>query len=273
MDKEIRIMKHRLLLLVIALTVSSAGIARAQGTANAMENDFGGRFSVTADKKIVKGVHIFAEGEVRLSDNFSSLGRYQAGVGATWKITDLFKVGTGYTFIHKQNSEGIWKPRHRVYLDGAVNLKAGDWRFSLKERLQYTHRDVNNSFQNNPNSLALKSRFKIAYKGLTNVTPYGYVELRNVFNDPSVKATWSTVSQAYADYSFGGYNDAYFNRIRGSLGAEWKLTKHHALDFFLLTDYNYDKNIDTNSEGTELKSLTYDQGLNVSLGIGYKFSF
>lgn len=266
-------MKHNRLLLILALVVSTAGIARAQGSVNAMENDFGGRFSVTADKKIVKGVHLFAEGEVRMSDNFSSLGRYQAGMGVTWKITDVFKVGTGYTFIQKQNSEGTWKPRHRVYLDGAVNLKAGYWRFSIKERLQLTHREVNNAYQNNPNSLALKSRFKIAYKGLHDVTPYGYIELRNVFNDPSVKATWSTTSLSYADYSFGGYNDAYINRVRGSLGAEWKLSKKHALDFFLLTDYNYDKNIDTDAAGTTLKSLTWDQGINVSLGVGYKFSF
>ncbi|MBQ9584281.1 MAG: DUF2490 domain-containing protein [Bacteroidales bacterium] len=265
-------MKHNRLLLILALVVSTAGIARAQGSVNAMENDFGGRFSVTADKKIVKGVHLFAEGEVRMSDNFSSLGRYQAGMGVTWKITDVFKVGTGYTFIQKQNSEGTWKPRHRVYLDGAVNLKAGYWRFSIKERLQLTHREVNNAYQNNPNSLALKSRFKIAYKGLQDVTPYGYIELRNVFNDPSVKATWSTTSLTYAEYSFGGYNDAYINRVRGSLGAEWKLSKKHALDFFLLTDYNYDKNIDTDAAGTTLKSLTWDQGINLSLGVGYKFA-
>jgi hypothetical protein len=261
------------LLLVFTLTLAASGFAQAQGTVNAMDNDLGGRISVTLDKKLVKGVHLFAEGEARFSDNFSSFGRYQAGLGLTWKISDVFKVGTGYQFIQKQNSEGTWKPRHRVYLDGTVNLRAGDWRFSVKERLQYTHRDVNNTFQNNPNSLALKSRFKIAYKGLATVTPYGYVELRNVFNDPSVKATWSTASLAYADYSFGGYNDVYINRIRGSLGAEWKVSKQHALDFFLLTDYYYDKNIDTNSEGTKLKSLTWDQGINVSIGVGYKFSF
>ena len=266
-------MKRRRLLLICMLGLVASGLARAQGTVNALENDFGGRISITADKKIVKGVHLFAEGEVRFSDSFSSFGRYQAGAGLTWKISDVFKVGGGYTFIQKLNSEGTWKPRHRVYLDGSVNMKAGDWRFSVKERLQLTHRDVNNAYQNNPNSLALKSRFKVSYKGFQNVTPYGYIELRNVFNDPSVKATWSTTSLAYADYSFGGYNDIYINRVRGSLGAEWKISKQHAFDFFLLTDYYYDKNIDTNASGTTLKSLTWDQGINVSLGVGYKFSF
>ena len=91
--------------------------------------------------------------------------------------------------------------------------------------------------------------------------------------NPQILPPCSITSLAYADYSFGGYNDAYINRIRGSLGAEWKMTKHRSLDFFLVTDYYYDKNIDTNSSGTKLKSLTYDQGINVSLGVGYKFSF
>lgn len=266
-------MKRKRLVLICALAFSSAGIALAQGTVNEMDNDLGGRVSVTLDKKIVKGVHLSADAEARFSDKFTSMGRYQAGLGLTWKINNTFKVGTGYMFIEKQNSEGTWKPRHRVYLDGSVNFRAGDWRFSLKERLQYTRRDINNTYQNNPNSIALKSRFKIAYKGCGSVSPYAYVEVRNVFNDPSVKATWNTSSLAYSDYSFGGYNDIYINRIRGSLGAEWKLSKQHSLDFFLLTDYYYDKNIDTNSSGTKLKSLTYDQGINVGLGIGYKFSF
>ena len=267
-------MQYRRLLLVTGLLVlAGIGPARAQGTLNELEQDFGARFSITADKKIVKGVHLFVEGEARLKDNFSSLGRYQGTLGFTWKISDYFKVGTGYTFIEKQNSEGVWKPRHRVYLDGALNLRAGDWRFSLKERLQFTHRDVNNTYQNNPNALALKSRFKIAYNGFSRVTPYGYIELRNVFNDPSVKATWSTASLVYSNYSFGGYNDIYINRLRASLGAEWKLSKHHSLDFFVLGDYCYDKNIDTDAAGTLLRSLTYDQSLNVNLGLGYKFSF
>lgn len=266
-------MKHLRAILVCALTLAATGLSRAQGTVNSMENDFGGRLSLSADKKITQGLHVVADGEVRFSDNFSSLGRYQAGLGLTWKVTDIFRVGAGYMFIQKQNSESKWKARNRVYLDGSINLRSGDWRFSLKERLQFTHQNVNNTYQTNPNSIAVRSRFKVTYKGWENISPYGYVEIRNVLNDPSVKATWNTASQSYSDYSFGGNNDAYINRVRGCLGAEWKLTKQHSLDLFLLTDYDYDKKIDTNSSGTRLKSLTYDRSIKVSIGIGYKFSF
>lgn len=260
----------KLITLIIALIPV---IGFAQGTVNDLETDLGGRVGVSVNKKIVKGLHIVADGEIRLSDNFSSLGRYQAGLGLTYKVSPIIKVGAGYQFIEKLNSSSEWKPRHRFYADASATLKAGDWRFSLKERLQLTHRNVNNVYQNNPNSLMLKSRVKVSYKGFSSVTPYGYVEVRNVFNDPSCSATWSTASLAYADYSFRGYTDTYVNRVRGSLGAEWKLSKHHALDFYLLTDYCYDKEIDTNSDGTALKSLTYDQAFKTAFCIGYQFSF
>ena len=247
--------------------------AVAQGTTNNLETDFGARVSASVDKKIIKGLHVSVDGEARMNNDFGTLGRYQAGVDFSYKINKVFKVGAGYVFIEKMNSSSEWKPRHRFYVDGMATLRSGDWRFSVKERLQLTHRDVNNTYQTNPNSIALKSRFKASYKGHPSLTPYGYVELRNVFNDPACSATWSTPSLAYTDYSFKGYTDAYINRVRGSLGTEWKINKQNALDFFLLADYCYDKDIDTNAEGTKLKSLTYDQAFNMGIGIGYQFSF
>lgn len=265
-------MKKRMTLACILLAAIPA-LANAQGTANDMETDFGSRFSATLDKKISKGFHWFAEGEIRTSDNFTDLGRYQAGTGLTYKISPNFKIGAGYLFINKKNSSDIWKPRHRFYGDASVGFNSGNWRFSVKERLQYTHREVGNPYQSNPNSLTLKSRLKVSYKASSALTPYGYIEFRNVLNDPACSATWNTANQSYSDYSFEGYNDAYLNRVRGSLGVDWKLDKRNSIDFYLLGDYCYDKNIDTNAEGTKLKSLTYDRTFKGWLGIGYKFSF
>lgn len=262
----------RKLLIMTALAVFSLAV-RAQGTVNDMTRDFGARVSASVDKKVMKGLHVSADAEWRLTDDFSNPGRFQVGAGVSYKISPMFKVGGGYLFIERRNSEGKWKPRHRVYLDGTASLRAGDWRFSLKERLQLTCREVGNTFQKNPNSLELKSRLKVSYKGFLDVTPYAYAELRNVFNDPACSATWNSSTHTYSDYSFLGYGDAYVNRIRGSLGAEWKLSKSHALDFFVLTDYCYDKVIDTDKAGTTLNALTYDQALNIALGVGYTFSF
>ena len=225
---------------------------KAQGTDNELETDFGARLNVTADAKIKKGFHWTVEAEARMRENFSELGRLQAGTGFTYKLNDYLKVGAGYIFMENKNSSDEWKIRHRFYGN---------------------HRDVNNRFQDTPYSIALKSRLKVAYKGSHAWTPYVYGELINVFNDPACSATWSTASQAYSDYSFLGYSDAYFNRLRGCLGTELKVSNQSAFDFYILLDYNYDKDIDTNKEGTKLKSLTYDRKLMTSLGVSYIFSF
>ena len=258
-------------LVILLLLIPS--VLFAQGTKNDLEKDFGARIGVSLDKKIVRGLHVALDGEFRLTDNFTSVSRVQAGLDLSYKINKTFKVGVGYVFMEDKNSSGEWKPRHRVYADASATLRAGDWRFSFRERFQMTHRNVGNAFQTTPNLLELKSRFRVSYKGFARVTPYGYVEVRNVFNDPSCYATWSTVSKAYYSYSFKGYDDAYINRVRGALGAKWKVASSHSLDFTILGDYCYDKNIDTNARGTKLKSLTYDQTFKMALCVGYQFSF
>ena len=45
------------------------------------------------------------------------------------------------------------------------------------------------------------------------------------------------------------------------------------LDFYVLGDYCYDKDINTDAGGTTLKSLTYDQAFKTAFCIGYQFSF
>lgn len=245
----------------------------AQVTSGDLETDLGGRFSVEADKKLAKGLHLTVDGEVRLDNRFSELDRWQAGVGLSYKVNSYLKVGGGYLFIDKLKSSGEWSPRHRGYFDVTGGLRTGDWRFTLKERLQLTYRDASsmNVYQSTPNALALKSRLKAEYKGFQAISPYAFVEARMALNDPACTAKWNGVS--YSDYAFTGYTDSYLNRIRGALGVEWKLSRLHALDFTLLGDYCYDKVIDTNAEGTKLKSLSYARSFNTIFCIGYVISF
>jgi hypothetical protein len=243
----------------------------AQGTVGDIETGIGGRASVQLDYKIKKGVHINADAELRTQDNFNAIGRYQATIGGNYKINTYLKAGLGYVYMSVKNSSGEWNPRHRIYADVTGTLKSGDWHFSLKEKLQLTHRSGVNVYQTTPNALSLKSRIKAEYKGFASVDPYIFLETRTALNDPACTANWN--GTAYSDYSFGGYNDVYFNRLRGALGLEWELDKHNSIDFTLMLDYCYDKDIDTNSSGTKLKSLTYDRTLTSQISVGYKYSF
>ena len=260
-------------LLAAMLPLLAFGQTSYSAPVGVLESDLGARFSAAADKKLAKGLHLTLDGEIRLDDHFSALDRWQAGVGLTYKVNPYLKVGGGYLFLDKWKTSGSWSPRHRFYADVRGGVRLGDWNLSLKERLQLTHRNADdmNTFQTNPNSLLLKSRVKAVYKGFSSVSPYAFVEARTVLNDPACTAKWD--GTAFSDYCFTGYTDTYFNRFRMALGLEWKLSKRHALDFSLLGDYSYGKNIDTNAEGTKLKSLSYDQTFKTSFCIGYKFSF
>lgn len=266
----------RIFLTTIAL-LSLPLISLAQGTVNELTTDMGARLGADADVKLSRGLHLGVGAEVRTKDNFKEIGRAQASAGVSYKLNSLLgwdkskelKVGAGYYFIERKNSSDEWKSRHRVYTDASFGIDAGMWRLSLRERLQLTHRNVSNTYQSTPNSLALKSRLKASYRGLGDWRPYAAAEARVVLNDPACSAVWN--GSTYSEYTLTGYTDSYLNRIRAVLGTEWKIDKDHSLDFFLLADYTYDKNIDTNKAGNQLKSLTYDQGLSVQLGVSYSF--
>lgn len=259
---------------IIAMAVSAPMPALAQGTLEDLETDVRARVSAEVDKKISKGLHATFRGELRTEDNFSRIESFRGTAGLEYKINDYVKAGIGYTFIDHQNSSSEWLTRHRLNADVTGSYRVGDWKLSLQEELQLTHRtEALNQYQKTRNPLTLSSRFKVQYKGFKAVEPYAYVELRNVLNDPKCSATYSTSEAAYSNYSFLGYSDVYFNRCRGALGLDWALSRHNTIEVYTLFDYNYNKNIDTDKAGTALRSLTYSRSFNTIAGIGYKFSF
>ncbi|MBQ9462226.1 MAG: DUF2490 domain-containing protein [Bacteroidales bacterium] len=259
--------------ILAAFAVLSFLPTAAQGTLNSLDTDFRTRSSVGLDWKLAKGLHLEADYELRSESVLSRLDRHQATVGLSYKITPWLKAGVSYSYIHHHKTSA-WSPRHRLNADLTFSYKTGAWRFSLKEQLRLTHKTESlNYCQEVRNPLVLKSRAKVQYKGFRSIEPYAYLEARNIFNDPSFSATWSTTSKAYANYQFTGYNSMYFNRFRGALGMEWKLSKHHAIDICAMADYCYDKNLDVDKTHTYLKSYTWDQALNGIVSIGYRFSF
>lgn len=263
----------RLILTSLAIGAMSLAAA-AQGTVSDLAYDFQTRTSIGANRKLARGLHIEGEYEMRTRDTFSAIGRHTGTLGVTYKFPFGLKTGLSYSYMYHNGHKKGWNPRHRVNAELGYTVKAGDWNLSIRETFRWTHKTESlNPFQENADPLVLKTRLKAAYKGWKPFEPYVFAEVRNVFNDPNVNATWSTSSQHYGNYSFGGYGDTYFNRFRGGLGLEWKLSKRHSLDFYAMADYCYDKNIDVSKDGTELRSLTWDRTLNTIAGVGYVFYF
>jgi len=249
---------------------------------------FAGRASVEADYKISKGFHITAEEEVRVADGLAGLSSLRTTLGASYKVNKYFKLGAGYTLInpYKDTWQAFNAPRHRFYADVAGYYKVGDFQFSLRERLQLTHRTGEfNVYQNTPNALALKSRIGVKYKRIKAFEPSLSFEMRTALNDPwgnidesqglLTKKSGDRAGETYYVYEHTGYNHVYNNRYRINIGADWSLARHHTFSPYLMLDYCTDYEIDTNGSGTKLYTATtgYSDVFRISIGLSYKFSF
>lgn len=252
-------------------------------------DSFGVRLSGEADYKIMKGMHVNVSEELRFLGGSHVLDRSYTEVGFSYKFLDFLKAGVSYTAIAVHKSETTmpdteeitthWVEwRHRVSGDLSATLKAGQWRFSLRERIQGTYkmRELNN-YQQPQMSWVLRSRLKVAYKFRSvPLEPYAYFEPRLYLNG----AKWSeeSLGEDFENAEFLGHKDVYINRYRGAAGLEWQLSKRNVLDFYLLYDNLYDKDIDARKEGSikgvMLKDPVTGYSSNrLSVGVSYKFSF
>lgn len=252
-------------------------------------DSFGIRLSGEADYKIKKGMHVNVSEELRFLGGSNLLDRSYTEVGFSYKFFDIFKAGISYTAIGVHKSETTmpdteeitthWVEwRHRISGDLSATFKAGQWRFSLRERIQGTYkmRELNN-YQQPQMRWVLRSRLKVSYKFRSvPFEPYAYFEPRLYLNG----AEWSeeSLGKDFENAEFLGHKDMYFNRYRGAAGLEWKLTRRNSIDFYLLYDHLYDKNIDARKEGSNkgviLKNPVTGYSSNrISVGVSYKFSF
>lgn len=260
---------------LIALTLLLPLAAAAQST-----TEGGARASAGVEVKIRKGLHLSVEEEVRLEGAFKSLDRFQTNVELEYKPVKWMKLGLGYSLINPYGYTNLSfkNPRHRVFFDAGAHYNYYGFSFSIKERLQMTHRTGTfNTYQTTPNKLELKSRVGVEYKGWTYFEPGVFFEMRTAFNDP-----WGVVDgtmhykddgTTYYNYTHTGYTHVYNNRYRGIFRTDIKLSSHHVLQPYALVDYITDYVIDTNSEGTRLFQAEYDDHFKISIGISYTFKF
>ncbi|MBR1705465.1 MAG: DUF2490 domain-containing protein [Bacteroidales bacterium] len=254
--------------------------AGAQTTDTDAGTDVRGRASIEIDYKVFKGFHVSLEEEVRAIGNLKEFERSQTTLSASYKFNKYVKAGLGYALQEKtKNSSGAFTTRHRLMGDVTGTYRTGDWQLSLRERIQLTHRPGSmNPYQNVRNAVALKSRIGMKYRGFRHIGPYASFELRNQLNQPWGTVTSTTPSMTgknkpYWDYEPSGYNHRYIDRYRGTLGAQFKLAEHSSLDVYCLLDSCRDYDLDTSADGSRLFSCICEDSFNISLCVGYKFSF
>lgn len=277
-------MKTRILV-IFAIAFSAFGLPSLKAQTDVdLDPEFGGRLSVSIDKKLARGLHVSLEEEIRMDNNFGSFDRFHTTLGLSYKVNDYLKLGVGYAMINPYSSSNsaFKSSRHRLMLDATGSLRFGDWRLSLRERFQATYRSGDmNEYQNPRTALTLKSRLKLSYKGLRRLEPYAYIELRNTLNAPVISASYdgtNYLTSALSQYGEAGWfidswSGVYVNRVRGSVGFDYRLSKASSIDVSLMADHIMDKVVDANAEGTKLKSYTRETGFVGWINIGYSYSF
>ena len=149
---------------------------------------FGARFSAEADYKLRRGLHAFVSEELRFG-GANLFDRSYTEVGMSYKIADYLKTSVSYTAIAvyeseitelDQNTQMVkywYEWRHRLTADIMGTLKAGQWRFSIRERFQCTYKAAElNNYQQPQTALVLRSRLKASYKfRAVPLQPYAFI--------------------------------------------------------------------------------------------------
>ncbi len=265
-------MKRRLFIFIAFLLPLASHLSPLR----AQSDDFGLDFTLEAQKKLSKQFSLSLEGEMRTRDNTSTTDRWSIGLGLDWKATKWLKASAGYTLLYDNNERisyfeelddevldgdadagdpkkcaKYWGTRHRFNISLTFDKKLfGDFKFSLRERWQYTYRPeytvserwsyLDNAYDGKAKTYegkgkhVLRSRLQVEYdkKGL-KLTPYANVELFNAMS---------------------------LQKIRYTAGVDWKLSKQHTLGAF----YRYQHVRDDEDDLEPNRHL---------IGVSYKFKF
>ena len=266
-------------------------------TTMAAQSDFGVWTSVEGSTKLNKKLELSVEGEYRTQDMSSTTERISGAVNLSYKdknFLPFLKADVGYTYMYMQYmgettikyatddetgdyeydgernmipkhmnvDAAYWTARHRATASLTGSFKLGRFKFSLRERYQYTYRmpsqcdreryyyfyfpptmaewDMENPEYTTDEKKAksdhkLRSRLQVSYniKGCP-LEPFAEVEVYNQL-----------------DNSFA------YDKIRYTVGTEYKIDKKNKLKAY----YRYQDSADIDEVGGHV------------LGLGYAFEF
>ncbi len=259
-------MKTRYFALIALVLLSSLPLS-AQ---DAGSDDVGLSVEISAEKKLSKRFTADLDAEYRMRNDIGSFDRFTVGPGVEYKITGWLKASAGAVYMLVNNDskekyrddaslkwrrESVNSSRYRVYASLTGSVKYKRFKFSLRERYQFTFRpeytatrdyyiksgeynyseeDVRASKSYN----VLRSRLTASYNiRHCPLAPFAYAEL---YND------------------LGGRFGT--KKIRYSVGTNWRVNKNHSLSIsWLYQDVRGDDG--DNDANTHL------------IGVGYTYSF
>ncbi len=225
---------------------------------------------ISAEKKLNKTWSVGVEAEYRNRDSFSEFDRFTIGPSVEYKINKWLKASVGGLYMYVNNSPDLKfhnngslksiRPakatsRYRAFVALTGDTKVGRFKFSLRERYQYTFRPGYSVEQHKYtadgyfNETEIDERPDKNYQVLRQRLGIDY-DIANCPLTPFVTAEM-----------FNGLQDNFrIEKMRYTVGVDWKVAKQHTVTL----KYFYQ---DVNGEEG-------DGDVNSHLvGVGYKFKF
>lgn len=229
-------------------------------------NDFRGRVEGSFEWEPIKDLSLEAGVQLRLNNDLGSVDSFHTSIGAEYEVCKYLDLGVDYILINGYDSaKSAWdKPRHRLNANVTGSVKLGRLELSLRERLQTTFRtDSVNRYEKPHNEMILRSRLMAEYSiRHSKWTPYLLFELHNTLNAPKVVDNYKTAPFA---------TDNYITRYRAGVGAKFRISRNHRMEFYYYFDYDRGYNIDYKGNKGDLKGYLQENEFRHIFGISYKF--
>lgn len=263
------------------------------------QSDFGVWTSIEASTDINKSLELSLEGELRTQENSSQLERIATGISLSYKNKKVpfLKADVGYSVLsmyslaevvtkfrtdddgnyeldaagwpipkHINVDAPYWYTRHRATASLTGTVKWGRFKFSLRERYQFTHRmtaysDRIRYYYNN----TLKNGYYLDEN--PDSDKYSYMtDTKKVKSDHKLRSRFSVSYdikkcpfQPFAEVEvYNELDNAFaYDKIRYTVGADYKINKEHKLTlYYRYQDY-----------------AAVDEVSGHVLGLGYAFEF
>ncbi|MBE6292626.1 MAG: DUF2490 domain-containing protein [Bacteroidales bacterium] len=230
------------------------------------QSDFGVWESVELSTKLNKQFELSLEGELRTHDYSAEIERMTAGIGLSYKNKKIpfLKADIGYSILgmqnprettikyrdddptipkHKNVDASYWYTRHRATASLTGSLKVGRFKFSLRERYQFTHRMA---------AECSRERYYYFYiPGMISQwdeNPEYLTDAKTVKNDHKLRTRLSasydikgSKFEPFAEVEIYNQldNALQFDKIRYTLGTEYKVSKKAKFNlFYRYQDYS-----------------------------------
>lgn len=195
------------------------------GLIAAQTQDLGMWNTISINKELGKNLTIGIDQELRLRDNLSTINLVYTNFGASYKVTDFFKVGLTYRFIDKHKDDFTWGVRHRAYIDLTFKIKPGDFSVSYRARFQSEWRGAGyaDNYGNIP-EVFMRNQVKIGYKFTDNIEAYIGDEIRWQIQNPRIP-----------------YHNS-IDRSRAFVGVNYEINKHNTVGTYFLYQKEFNVN-------------------------------